>query len=88
MSKISICTDILNERARQDEKWGEQDHENLAWLAVLAEEVGEVSTETLHDRFGYPFKISDLRADLVQVAAVAVAWIESIDRTNPSLPNT
>ncbi|WP_206326043.1 MULTISPECIES: hypothetical protein [unclassified Streptomyces] len=41
------------------------------WSAVLAEEVAEANAERDPAR---------LRAELVQVAAVAVAWIEAIDR--------
>jgi hypothetical protein len=43
----------------------------LTWLDVLNEEVAEAFAES------EPVK---LRAELVQVAAVAVAWIEAIDR--------
>lgn len=43
---------------------------DLTWAAVLLEEVAE-AFEAKDDR--------DLRAELVQVAAVAVAWIEAID---------
>ena len=43
-------------------------------LAVLVEEVGEVAA-ALHEFTGDP---ADLRAELVQVAAVAVAWLESL----------
>ncbi|HEY0936018.1 MAG TPA: hypothetical protein VGD91_20035 [Trebonia sp.] len=47
------------------------------WLKVLTEEVNEAACE---DDPGL------LRAELVQVAAVTVAWIEAIDRrsTSPS----
>lgn len=41
------------------------------WRHILDEEVAEALAETEADR---------LRAELVQVAAVAVAWIEAIDR--------
>ena len=34
---------VLAERVRQDEKWGVQDHDDPAWLMILAEEVGEVA---------------------------------------------
>ncbi|MCH5677848.1 hypothetical protein [Streptomyces gilvus] len=44
------------------------------WADILAEEVAEASAER------DPAK---LRAELVQVAAVAVAWIEAIDRRTP-----
>lgn len=43
-------------------------------LAVLTEEVGEVARGLL-DRAA----LLDLKAELVQVAAVAVAWVEAID---------
>jgi len=45
------------------------------WSDILAEEVAEANAER------DPAK---LRAELVQVAAVAVAWIEAIDRRNPA----
>lgn len=43
----------------------------LTWLHVLEEEVAEALAETDPAR---------LRAELVQVAAVAVQWIEALDR--------
>ncbi|GLZ77095.1 hypothetical protein Afil01_19020 [Actinorhabdospora filicis] len=43
----------------------------LTWAEILSEEVAEALAE--HD----PVK---LRAELIQVAAVAVAWVEAIDR--------
>ena len=43
----------------------------LTWRAILAEEVAEAFAETDQDR---------LREELVQVAAVAVQWIEALDR--------
>lgn len=43
------------------------------WLHILAEEVAEAFAES------DPAK---LRVELIQVAAVAVAWVEAIDRRN------
>lgn len=43
----------------------------LTWLDILLEELGEASAED---------DPSALRAELVQVAAVAVAWVEALDR--------
>lgn len=48
----------------------------VTWPHILIEEVAE-AVATVHD----PAK---LRAELVQVAAVAVAWIEAIDRRGGS----
>lgn len=93
-----VLQEVLAERVRQDEKWGEQNHpdgtgispeqQKLAdqaravcqqvfaegrgdWAHVLFEEVREALAES---------SPASLRAELVQVAAVAVAWIEAIDR--------
>jgi hypothetical protein len=99
-----VIAEVIAERRRQDERWGEQNHpdgtgpeeiweltgtaaqvafsaraeckHNFAaccgtWLDVLLEEVAEAFAES------DPTK---LRAELIQVAAVAVAWAEAIDR--------
>lgn len=93
----SILAEVRNERAKQEQRWGEQNHRNgtgtpdqillaelakslcqeravnesLSWSDILQEEFSEALAEAS------PVK---LRAELVQVAAVAVAWIECIDR--------
>jgi hypothetical protein len=46
-------------------------HERLTWADVLNEEVAEALAAT---------SVAHLREELVQVAAVAVRWIEAIDR--------
>lgn len=52
----------------------------VSWLDILGEEVAEALAES------DPAK---LRGELLQVAAVAVAWIEAIDRRPATaLPNT
>jgi len=106
MSLLRVLSEITGELARQDAKWGEQNHEDGTgantvflfperveakdfaarcremcdnahragsgtWMHILMEEVFEALAE------GAP---SRLRAELVQVAAVAVQWIEAIDR--------
>lgn len=77
MSQVEVLNEVASERARQDARWGEQNHEDLVWGAILGEEVGEVSQAMLEDRFG---RGGNLREELLQVAAVAVAWVECIDR--------
>lgn len=87
---------LLAERHRQDAKFGEQNHRDgtgtqfagLAnsaraacdrafgqgrgsWLHILREEFYEAAAESDPDK---------LRAELLQVAAVAMAWVEAIDR--------
>ncbi|GAB2732583.1 hypothetical protein [Streptomyces bullii] len=92
-----VLREVLAERARQDAKFGEQNHHDGTgnkeqqaaaesarrwcqdafasgygtWSDVLAEEVAEANAERDPAR---------LRAELVQVAAVAVAWVEALDR--------
>ncbi|MDC1285225.1 hypothetical protein N8Z33_00900 [Flavobacteriaceae bacterium] len=69
-----ILQEIKKERAQQDAKWGTQDHHPFKWGAILSEEVGETLSAVLED------DMVNYREELVQVAAVAVAMIESIDR--------
>lgn len=73
----SIIEAIRMERLKQDERWGpEQDHDSGTWLAILTEEVGEVANSLLSMKD--PTKLTE--AELVQVAAVTLAWLEAIDR--------
>lgn len=66
-----ILQKIRDERARQDAKWGEQNHSDVWWHVILSEEFGEVPRAIFEgDEAG-------LDAELIQVAAVAVAWLES-----------
>ncbi|MEU4781059.1 hypothetical protein [Micromonospora sp. NPDC023633] len=97
-----VLAEVLDERRRQDAKWGEQNHPDgtarngwadreladvsrrlcqdaaglglVTWRHILDEEMREVFAEE------DPAK---LRAELLQVAAVAVAWVEAIDRRQP-----
>lgn len=68
------------ERRRQDDKWGSQrDLPPATWHLILSEEVGEVAEACLgvHDTKGVSYP--ELRAELVQVAAVAIAWLEALE---------
>jgi len=70
---------IYRERMRQDEKWGgPQDHEDALWLAILVEEVGEVAHDMQGVRGCDPWAMAE--RELVQVAAVCIAWLECIER--------
>jgi hypothetical protein len=96
MPDITVLYEIAAERIRQDAKWGEQNHPDGTgrpgdaeeatrlraackangpaednWRDILTEEVAEAFAETGPDA---------LRAELIQVAAVVVAWIGAIDR--------
>jgi hypothetical protein len=81
----AVLGEVAAERDRQDAKWGEQNHVDGDWSLVLAEEYGEACKEALGVRFS-PDAVRRgdhefaLREELLQVAAVAVAWVEAIDR--------
>lgn len=77
---------VIDERKRQDEKWGIQDHDPTVWVGILGEEFGEFCqavNETWFDngpeakqKGGY----ENMRAEAVQIAAVAVQIVECLDR--------
>lgn len=96
LGELHVFRDIVEERARQDAKWGEQNHPDgtnwsyeieaehfkalcdreaeagkVTWRHILLEEVYEALAEE---------NPAMLRDELVQVAAVAAAWVEAIDR--------
>lgn len=58
-----------NGNSREDATW-----DNAEWLPILIEEAGEVAHCLTYDA-----DITELRKELVQVAAMAIAWIEAID---------
>lgn len=95
-SLARVLSDVAAERAAQDAMWGVQDFPDgsgtafepraarakddgraawsageLTWRHVLVEEVYEALAEPAPDR---------LRAELIQVAAVAVKWVQALDR--------
>ena len=73
--------DILAERARQNAKWGEQNHDIYIWMAILVEEVGELAEAILHTSMVSPEGGMDkVREETIHVAAVALQIIEFIDR--------
>ena len=89
-----VLSEVQAKRLNQNEKWGEQNHRNyegklsdydtlvsicrelndtqLSWETILQEEVNGALAEMDND--------NRLRAELIQVAAVVVAWVECIDR--------
>ena len=73
MDRADVYAAIDAERDRQDVKWGSQrDLDDRLWSTVLMEEVGEAAKEVLERRRDKLF------AELVQVAAVAVCWLEAL----------
>lgn len=76
-------SDVINERAKQDEKWGEQNHYPPLWVGILGEEYGELCqavNETVFDNGTDKGGYENMRKEAVQVAAVALAFIECLDK--------
>lgn len=83
MSAYSVAKEVIEERERQDEKWGVQNVHDFEWVSILAEEFGEAAQAANEANFTSGKTRGDfthLRAELIQVAAVAQAWVEAIDR--------
>lgn len=69
-----VLQEVAAERERQDAKWGAQRTLPAdTWIRILGEEYGEVCKAVNENN------PHDYRAELVQVAAVAVAAIEALD---------
>ena len=83
-----IC--VRMERIKQDVKWGEQNHHDLKWLSILMEEVGEAAEMVNEDNpakerlYSTVALMENLEYELVQIAAVCVAWIECMRRRETS----
>lgn len=69
-----VIEDVFNERKRQDQKWGEQNHHPYKWMSILSEEVGEASEAVLQSN------LSNFYNEIVQVAAVSISILEAIKR--------
>lgn len=76
----NVLAEVGWERLRQDKAWGVQDHSQMLWLGILAEEFGEAAKEINELHFDRIRTVVKLRDELIQVAAVAVAMVESLDR--------
>lgn len=117
--QASVLSEVAAERARQDARWGEQNHPNGTgpdlWLYALPvrgpagnanaadlerwardrckrapDEGGDTYERILTEEWAEAIAEADparLRAELVQVAAVAVAWVEKIDRDAAAVAN-
>jgi NTP pyrophosphatase (non-canonical NTP hydrolase) len=76
-----VIEEIAQQRARNHARWGDLSIENrppdyAGWLPTLGEEFGEICRAlTLEDG-----DRAQLRSELVDLAAVALMWIDSIDR--------
>ena len=76
----TLFIQISAERERQFSKWGHNrnNQSDFVWSAILTEECGEVARECLEQVYTPFVRSTDLKQELIQVAAVAVAWLEAI----------
>ena len=76
----SLFQEIAAERARQDEKWGGPDHDDShgwhEWIDYIIEHAGKAYSPD-DDEDSY----ANARRRYIEVAALAVAAVESMDRT-------
>jgi len=115
---IPVVGELLAERARQDEKWGQQDHPDLGHdIDLVNDWDGGPDVEAAAEYYGLPFpdeikRLVDqaaddgtsswvgiateelveameaaaqgnpdaVRTEVIQLAAVCVAWVQAIDR--------
>jgi hypothetical protein len=103
MRDDGIWLEIMGERDRQDEKWGEQNHKSMSWdgnydergerkrhCAELQERCDRAAREgwlawehVVDEELAEVYAAesdAERRGELVQLAAVLIAWIECIDR--------
>lgn len=76
-----VLVEVFRERERQDDLWGQQDHDESVWMTILMEEVGEAAKACFEN------DTDNYREELVQVAEVAVAMVEAFDRKFPKEDN-
>jgi hypothetical protein len=83
-----VVARVLNERIRQEElcqsgKFAftcvDEGISHFERLSVLAEEFGEAAHEVNESIGGRKLDLEKLRSELVQVAAVTVAWLEYLE---------
>jgi len=80
MSCQTVLHEIARECARQREIHPMRPHHPFHWNTVLMEEVLETLLEVAHIVQGDPREIvnTKLRTELIQVAAVAASWAETL----------
>lgn len=78
---VQVLLNISAERCKQDEKWGVQDHTEDKWFRILGEEFGEIghALNELDAQTSTPNNMTEeeLEDEIVQTAAVCVAWLEA-----------
>ena len=75
IARAKVIENVLAERERQDSIWGDQrDNTDDTWAVIALEELGEVAKDVNDVKLGAAY------TEIIQVAAVMVAWAESLRR--------
>lgn len=91
--KERLRQEILKSEGRFKYTCADPEMTHMERLAVIAEEFGEAAHEVNETISGHhEMHVTNLRKELIQIAAVACAWVEAIDndrsdpRPNPRWP--
>lgn len=79
VARRGILAEIVQERIRQDAKWGIQNHTPEKWYTILGEEFGEVGRALCEGNFD-PAKKGNYHEEMVQLAAVCLEVLECWER--------
>ena len=75
IARATVVEHVLAERERQDSIWGDQrDNTDDMWALIALEELGEVAKDINETKLGSAY------TEIIQVAAVMIAWAESLRR--------
>lgn len=77
MEQQKILELIKVERDRQDTKWGKNSHNPIVWYLIAQEEMSEINKGLLKGD-----KWDAIQHEIVQLAAVCVAWLEDSTSTH------
>lgn len=75
----NVLAAVSQERDRQNEKWGEQNHADPIWMAIHGEEFGEINKAILESMFSGADP-ANIETELIQLAATCVSHLECIAR--------
>jgi len=82
---IDILKEIEEERKHQDKKWGGADHDDThdsyAWVSFIIYYLGQSTSDFVRSKGLFTSKLRNFRYNMIKVAALAVAAIESCDRS-------
>ncbi len=89
-----VLSQIAMERARQDQLFGDQDRGDKKWFSILmscvdkAEGILDSGMNAMEESIVDPFESDRLYTEVIQVAAVAVVWLENMNRREIKIKRT